>query len=514
MKEQHSREHRTTFPLDAFPPWLIAHIESVSHRLQVSADMPATFALPVLSAAVGASLRVRAWRGFEQPAVVWTVVAAASGENKSAVVNAMKAPVVAYQSVRRTRETPDHEEALRCHDLLQKQAKALAAKASEGKAGVTMEDASTAMREADEAVPRPLFRLTFDSSTTEALVNELAAHGFLAHLESEGDVFTDIVGRYDSGGLLKQYLDAFDGEGIDLDRVGRGNVSAERVLLVLGVTLQPDMLASVMSEGRFKGRGLLERCLYAMPMSLVGRRDMRALEGDASAEQFYFECITALCESHHDGQERVLELSEGARAVFVEYRQRVEARLAGELTSIVSWVNKAQGGIALRLAGLLTVAWDATACEVSGEMMTRAVDVMESFFIPQALRTFGDLRGDAAGHVEKQVEPWLRAQKGVFTARDLQRARGDLFPAADAARTLLDRLVDEDRLEHVDRAREGTTGRKPERGYRQIGHNRQKGKSTRNPQDSERKRESAAPDVLSDSSVLSAELRQKGRVTS
>ena len=128
MKEQHSREHRTTFPLDAFPPWLIAHIESVSHRLQVSADMPATFALPVLSAAVGASLRVRAWRGFEQPAVVWTVVAAASGENKSAVVNAMKAPVVAYQSVRRTRETPDHEEALRCHDLLQKQAKALAAK--------------------------------------------------------------------------------------------------------------------------------------------------------------------------------------------------------------------------------------------------------------------------------------------------------------------------------------------------------------------------------------------------
>ncbi|MEN9800540.1 MAG: hypothetical protein RL653_4237 [Pseudomonadota bacterium] len=462
--------------------------------------MPATFALAVLSAAVGHSLRVRAWAGFEQPAVVWVTVAAASGENKSAVVNAMKSPISSFQANRRKEEQPVLEEALRRHALLVRQAEALAKRAASNKGDVSMDEAQRAMREADEAKPGPLFRLTFDSSTTEALVAELASHGFLAHLEGEGDVFTDIVGRYDSGGLLKQYLDAFDGAGIDLDRVGRGNISAERVLLVLGVMLQPDMLASVMREGCFKGRGLLERCLYAMPPTLVGRRDMRALEGRPAVELAYFERVIDLCRTHRDGSHRVLELSADGRELFVAYRARIEQRLSGDLASIVSWVNKAQGGIALRLAALLTAAWDPSAREISGKMMGYAVHVMEAFFIPQALRTFGDLRGDAAGHVANQVGPWLRAQDGVFTPRDLQRARGDLFPTADSARALLDQFVEEGVLEHVHRDRTRASGPKPQKGYRQV---RQVVHRSRNPEAAEQKEDLELSADLSDPSDLS-----------
>ena len=502
----------SSFPLDAFPAWLKEHVESVTHRLQVSADMPAVFALPVMAAAVGRALRVRAWRGFEQPVVVWTVVAAASGENKSAVVNAMKGPVIAYQRERKKREKPDHDDASRRYELLKKQADSMAAQAVKSQAKVTMAEAESAMREADEAKPNPLFRLTFDSATTEALVNELALHTFLAHLEGEGDLFTDIVGRYDSGGLLKQYLDGYDGEGIDLDRVGRGHISAEQALIVLGVMIQPDMLAGVMGEGSFKGRGLLERCLYAMPPTLVGTRDMRAQEGNRDAEEAYARRLSTLCEKFHEPEPelpgrvrrtKVLELSAEAREVFVSYRQRIEARLRADLTPIISWVNKAQGGTVLRLAALLAVAWDSDAVEVDGPTMSRAVEVMERFFIPQALRTFGDLRGDAAGHVEKQIEPWLRNQTGVFTARDLQRSRGDLFPSADAARGLLNQLAEDGRLECVERPRSSRSGPKPEKGYRQVRQSRRVAADPRNTQDSERKRETEPVDDLSDSSDLS-----------
>jgi hypothetical protein len=321
------------------------------------------------------------------------------------------------------------------------------------------------------------------------------------------------VGRYDSGGLLKQYLDGYDGEGIDLDRVGRGNISADRVLLVLGVMIQPEMLASVMGEGSFKGRGLLERCLYAMPPTLVGTRDMRALVGEPDAEETYAHHLSTLCDAFHAHeselpggvrQPRVLELSADARDVFVSYRQRIETRLTTDLTSIVSWVNKAQGGTVLRLAALLAVAWDSAAVEVDAATMTRAVEVMEGFFIPQALRTFGDLRGDAAGHIEKQIEPWLKSRRSeVFSVRDLHKARGDLFKTAIGAREMLERLVDQGRLVHADRPRTASSGPKPKQGYRQVRQARHVPSEPRNPQDSERKRETEPVDDLSDSSDLS-----------
>ncbi len=495
----------SSFPLDVFPPWLRTHIESVSHRLQVSADMPAAFGLAVLSTAVARRVRVRAWQGFEQPTALWVVVAAASGENKSAVVNAMRRPVRDYQSLRRKREQADLEEARRRHKLLEKEAEALTKRAVGKGAPQLMADAQAAMRAAEEALPPPEFRLTFDSATTEALVKELALNEFLAHLEGEGDVFTDIVGRYDSGGLLKQYLDAFDGEALDLDRIGRGNVRADRVLLCMGVMLQPDMLAGVMGEGSFKGRGLLERCLYAMPPSMVGRRDVRALEGDRAAEEAYSTHVAELCARFHECEDdRVLTLTAEARAVFVGYRTRIERDLGSKLLSVTSWVSKAQGAFVLRVAGLLAVAWDPAATEVDERVMTLAAKVMEEFFIPQAVKTFGDLRGDAAGHRQRQVEPWIASRKdSTFTPRDLQRARGDLFRDANAARELLERLVEDGRLERATVERSGTTGRKPGVAYRQNRQFRQNATAPRNSQVSERNTEPVEGADLSDSSVLS-----------
>lgn len=495
----------STFPLEVFPPWLREHVESVAHRLQVSADMPAAFGLAVLSTAVARTLRVRAWGGFEQPTALWVVVAAASGENKSAVVTAMRRPIRDYQRLRRKREQAELEEARRRHELLKKQAEALAKRAVAKSDPQMMTEAQAAMRAADEAVPHPEFRLTFDSATTEALVKELALAEFLAHLEGEGDLFTDIVGRYDSGGLLKQYLDAFDGEALDLDRVGRGNIRADRVLLCLGVMLQPDMLAGVMGEGSFKGRGLLERCLYAMPPSMVGRRDVRALVGNPRAEEAYSTKVAELCGLFHEGAgDRVLELNALAREVFVEYRQSIERNLGSELLSVTSWVSKAQGAFVLRLAGVLAVAWNPSATEVDDRVMALAAKVMEQFFIPQAVKTFGDLRGDAAGHRQCQVEPWIASRRdSTFTPRDLQRARGDLFLDANAARDLLERLVEDGRLERVAVERAGVTGRKPGGAYRQNRQYRQNGVGSRNPQPSERKSALPVVGVPSDSSVLS-----------
>jgi hypothetical protein len=200
----------------------------------------------------------------------------------------------------------------------------------------------------------------------------------------------------------------------------------------------------------------------------------------------------------------VLVLTSPARAVFVEYRQRIERGLGGELLSVTSWVSKAQGAFVLRLAGLLAVAWNPTATEVDDRVMGLAAKVMEEFFIPQALKTFGDLRGDAAGHQQRQIEPWIASRKDTtFTPRDLQRARGDLFPDADAARTLLERLVEDGRLEQVSVERAGRTGRKPGVAYRQNRQYRQNGVTPRNPQVSERNNDPPGGTDLSDSSVLS-----------
>ena len=117
-------------------------------------------------------------------------------------------------------------------------------------------------------------RLVADDVTPEAVASLLADHGGrMAIISAEGGVFDIIAGRY-NGNIpnMDVWLKGHSGDMIRIDRKGRPPEYIRKPALTLGLMIQPEVLKSIAAQRAFRGRGLIARFLYAMPVSQVGYR--------------------------------------------------------------------------------------------------------------------------------------------------------------------------------------------------------------------------------------------------
>jgi replicative DNA helicase len=97
--------------------------------------------------------------------------------------------------------------------------------------------------------------------------------GRLAIISAEGGVFDIIAGRY-NGNIpnMDVWLKGHSGDMIRIDRKGRPPEYIRKPALTLGLMIQPEVLKSIAAQRAFRGRGLVARFLYALPVSQVGYR--------------------------------------------------------------------------------------------------------------------------------------------------------------------------------------------------------------------------------------------------
>ena len=122
----------------------------------------------------------------------------------------------------------------------------------------------------------PIPRLVADDVTPEAAASLLAEQkGRLAIISAEGGIFDIIAGRY-NGNVpnMDLWLKGHSGDMIRVDRKGRRPEYIPRPALTLGLMIQPEVLSIIAAQRVFRGRGLLARFLYAMPVSRVGQRQI------------------------------------------------------------------------------------------------------------------------------------------------------------------------------------------------------------------------------------------------
>jgi replicative DNA helicase len=240
---------------------------------------------------------------------------------------------------------------------------------------------------------------------------------------------------------LGVYLKAHAGDDIRVDRQGRPSEYIAEPALTLGISPQPDVLKGLAERPGFRGRGLLARFLYALPESLLGRRDPRPAPVDEETRRQYAAHVTRLLDRFApaagggDGPPpvRALTLDEGARDVLFTFTAELEPQLGpyGRLASIKDWGGKLAGA-ALRLAGLLHLAehaldehpWE---YRISQETMANAVAIGR-YLIPHA-QAVHDLMGLDPGVAEaRYVVGWITA-KGPrsFSKRDAFEATKGRF---------------------------------------------------------------------------------------
>jgi hypothetical protein len=438
------------FPVHVFPDWLADFVTAEAVATQTPLDLPGMLALAALATAAGGRARVEPSAGWSEPTNLYQAVAMAPGNRKSPVYSAMAAPLWAVDQTMAQASLRDIVDATARKDVANTAAAVAAREAANAKADqadAKMADAIAAAEMA-EAITVPVQpRLLADDATPEALASLMAAQGGrIAVLSDEGGVFDLMAGRYSNGlANLDLYLKAWSGTPHRVDRKGRAAEFIARPALTMGLAVQPDVLRAIATRPGFRGRGLLARFLYSLPVSPLGRRAIDPPPVPAGIMHTYDMNLSALVRSLAEWTDPVVLVpDDDAKVLLQAFQSDLEPRLGpdGDLAHIADWASKLAGQL-VRVAGLIHLAThlrDGWRKPVEARTMAAAIAVGH-YLIPHALAVFDLMNDDPLTGHASYVLDWLAAHdRDRFVPRDLYSANRHRFPTADDLSPVLDHL--------------------------------------------------------------------------
>ena len=428
------------FPVEALPDFLAAYVAAEATATQTPPDLPGMLVLATLATSAGGLARIQVRPGWQEPLNLFVVVALPPGSRKSAVFADVTRPLVRLDRDELARMRPLIVEAMTKKTAAEKSATRAIDRLASGKAEDPAAEEANAIRaraEAEAIMVPPLPRLLADDTTAEALASLMADQGGrIALLSAEGGPFDAMAGRYQGGGVyLDPYLKGHAGDELRIDRKSRGAEYIERPALKVGLAVQPDVLGKLTDQPGFRGRGLLARFLYALPVNTVGSRKIAPPAVPEEIAERYRVDLYALARSLLDEREAaklvgsedpiILTLTAPAAVRLTEFEAEVEPRLHphhGDLAHIADWASKLVGAVA-RIGGLLHLAArlrDGWGLPVNEATITDAITIGR-YLTDHALAVF-DLMGGADPTLDdaRYLLAWIeRAGAEAFTRREL-----------------------------------------------------------------------------------------------
>jgi replicative DNA helicase len=434
------------FPTAALPDWLRVYVEATAIETQTPPDLAALVTLSVVAATCAKVVEVHVRPGWVEPVNLFTVVAMDPGNRKSAVFSAATAPLDAAEQMENQVRMPEilvaqsrlEAAKQRLHD-----AQAALKKAAADEQSICRREVQLAAEDLAEATVPALCRRLADDITPEKLTSLLAEQdGRLALMSAEGDIFDTMAGRYTAGSVnVGVFLKGHSGDGIRVDRIGRPPEYIERPTLTICLTVQPEVIRGLHRRPEFRGRGLLARFFYALPESLMGRREIRPRSMPVEVRSQYdhaIEKLAALAVAR-DSAGRVraheLTLSRDAQSALEAFERWLEPQLGpqGELAYMTDWAGKLAGGV-IRVAGLLHMAthwrsaapaaWDRPIAE---DTVTHAIRIGH-YLIVHALAAYTLMGADPEVERAQIVLGWVTAQERThFTVREVYQGTKGRF---------------------------------------------------------------------------------------
>ncbi len=466
------------FPIDVLPSWLKAFTIELATATQTPVDLTAMTALTVCAAAVAGNVSIQARQGWIEPLNIFTAVALPPGNRKSSVFAEVAAPLEQYESDRLIEMRDVIARAASEHRILEERRKRLeneAAKADSTKRGAKRQEAISTAQELDRMRVPAEPRLLADDITPERLASMLCEQGGrMAVLSPEATIFDLMAGRYSNGA---PNFDVFlKGHAGDALRVDRGNRPAEFVkhpALTVGLAVQPEVIRGLHSKPGFRGRGLVGRFLYIMPVSMLGRRKSNPSPVTVGARNEYTIKVKKLARiepaqtADSEPTARLLNLTADAEACLCAFIDWLEPQLAedGALASMTDWAGKLAGAV-LRLAGILHLSEHADKPEpwlanVSAETIQRA-ETIGRYLIPHARAAYAEMGADEQIEAAKFVLRWIERYALVtFTKREAFEGTKGRFRKVAGLEPALDLLEAHGYIRARQEAADLRPGRKP-----------------------------------------------------
>ena len=295
-------------------------------------------------------------------------------------------------------------------------------------------------------------KLLVDDATAEAVEIQLAAQGGrLVVAGCEGGLFDVMAGRYSSGvANLDCFLKGHAGDDLRVDRVTRGSIVVDRCCLTLAYAIQPEVIRGMADRPSFRGRGLIGRFMYSVPVSKLGSRRINPEPVPVAIAARYEELIRRLAAIPMDDEPWVIRLSNDSAERFYTWQVEVETWLgdSGRLRDLRDWGGKLCG-LTARLAAILhlveTDSVEPWNVPISLSVIESAIEIAR-WSVLHAEAVIGLMTGAGGGLDDAAyVLRWIReSDRTEFTRRDAQnhgRSRFDGEPEKldDALELLVER---------------------------------------------------------------------------
>ena len=449
---------------DILPTWVGDMAAAVASSTQTPPALAVMVALAVLATTVQRRFDVAPFGDdYTEPLALWTLTGLPSGTRKTAVINAMAGPLVAWEKQQRDRLRDDIARVNAQRAVARKRMEKLLVDA--GKAQDTTERRSIEAEIQREEVEAPAElrapRLFTGDCTAERLQQLLVEHGErMAVLSDEAGIFLIMAGVY-SGGVasLDVFLQGHAGTAMRVDRAGR-LAHVDKPALSFGLALQPGVLADVAGNRRFRDSGLLARFLFALPPSNVGQRDVRLHRPVPEVvRDAYHARLHAMLEGWADEvtAPTTLHLAPEARECWLELADKIERQQGegGRLESISDWTSKLPGATA-RIAAVLALAEHGPQLRaVPLASMERAVR-LATLLVPHAQTAFALLGADGVDADAAAVLKWVQAGRlQEFTRHQAQKAQEGRFRSVERLKKAMERLEAQDVVRERKRPNKG-----------------------------------------------------------
>lgn len=236
----------------------------------------------------------------------------------------------------------------------------------------------------DSIQPVPAYpRLYANNVTPESLENYTQEQGgVFAVVSDEGGVMETLTGLYSNGKAnVDILLKGIDGGFMRVRRKDREYSLSPYLTMLLCV--QPVVRKKMAKNSSLEGNGALERFLYLIPKSKLGRRTHDKPPLSDATKEAYQNALTALLdipriESENGGNfTHIIRLSSEAQGLLHRYQLELEPDLieGGALYSLQGWGGKIVGFTA-RIAGLLHLAGGANEhSDIQAETMHNALAI-------------------------------------------------------------------------------------------------------------------------------------------
>ncbi|MGA2185794.1 MAG: YfjI family protein [Bryobacteraceae bacterium] len=466
------------FPAEALPVWLRSFIEAEATATQTPIDLAGMLALSVIAACCAKKVAVCMREGYVEPVNLFTAISLPSGNRKTAVFAAVTKPLEDHErsEAKRTSVEIARQRAERQikESLLRKLKDQAASAKAKDQERFSQEAAALAVELETTTTGSPT-RYIADDCTPERLATLLRDQGGrIAVMSAEGDVFDLMAGRYSSKamGNFGVFLKGHAGDTLRVDRVGRSEF-VKAPAITIGLAVQPDVIRGLAEKPGFRGRGLLGRFLYALPVSLLGHRDPDAPPVPDEIRAAYHANITALLrlpfgtDENGDPEPHLLRLSSDAQATLRDFEARLEPQLSefGELGGMTDWAGKLVGAVG-RIAGILHMAlfadrsapWETP---ILRGCLASAISIGR-YLIPHAKAAFAEMGADAVVEQAKTILRWIEHQNArSFTKRDVHQALRARFKRVEVLDAPLGLLLFHEYIRRLAEPTNAGPGRKP-----------------------------------------------------